>query len=238
MTHNDFAWLDPEHTVTRITTTDGERVTVANNNPDGDGDVIFLAITDAEDAPEGVIVAIEASILRAAIDKAVGGDSEVPASKPYRPVDRDRLLRHIEDVEAALARRNERWEQDQETIRRLGAELELADKMREGQQAKTARELLDDTWEAAQVPADGQLRRDEFIISRHPISGYDTGYAPGPMPCKDGQWEHRLMDPRPVEPTPAEELADGLLATNEWLLSAEQTTRVAERMVADGWGKA
>ena len=51
------------------------------------------------------------------LDELSGSDS-APA-KPYRPVDRDRLLRHIEDIEATLARRNERHEQDQERIREL-----------------------------------------------------------------------------------------------------------------------
>ena len=46
-------------------------------------------------------------------------DSDSAAAKPYRPIDRDRLLRHIEDIEATLARRNERHEQDQERIREL-----------------------------------------------------------------------------------------------------------------------
>ena len=46
-------------------------------------------------------------------------DSDSAAAKPYRPVDRDRLLRHIEDIEATLARRNRRHEEDQERIREL-----------------------------------------------------------------------------------------------------------------------
>ena len=46
-------------------------------------------------------------------------DSDSAPAKPYRPADRDRLLRHIEDIEATLARRNERHEQDQERIREL-----------------------------------------------------------------------------------------------------------------------
>ena len=64
---------------------------------------------------------LDADELRDAIDKAVGprGGAESPVAKPYRPVDRDRLLRHIEDIEATLARRNERHEQDQERIREL-----------------------------------------------------------------------------------------------------------------------
>lgn len=40
-------------------------------------------------------------------------------AKPYRPADRDRLLRHISDIEATLTRRNERHEEDQERIREL-----------------------------------------------------------------------------------------------------------------------
>ena len=51
------------------------------------------------------------------LDELSGSDS-APA-KPYRPVDRDRLLRHIEDLEATLARRNRRHEEDQERIREL-----------------------------------------------------------------------------------------------------------------------
>lgn len=46
-------------------------------------------------------------------------DSGSAAAKPYRPVDRDRLLRHTEDIEATLARRNRRHEEDQERIREL-----------------------------------------------------------------------------------------------------------------------
>ena len=51
------------------------------------------------------------------LDELSGSDS-APA-KPYRPVDRDRLLRHLEDLEATLTRRNERHERDQERIREL-----------------------------------------------------------------------------------------------------------------------
>ena len=51
------------------------------------------------------------------LDELSGSDS-APA-KPYRPVDRDRLLRHTEDLEATLARRNRRHEEDQERIREL-----------------------------------------------------------------------------------------------------------------------
>lgn len=46
-------------------------------------------------------------------------DSSPAPAKPYRPADRDRLLRHIEDIEATLARRNRRHEEDQERIREL-----------------------------------------------------------------------------------------------------------------------
>lgn len=52
--------------------------------------------------------------------------------KPYRPIDRDRLLRHIEDIEATLTRRNERHERDQERIRELeGIAMRRGDRIEE-----------------------------------------------------------------------------------------------------------
>ena len=64
---------------------------------------------------------LDANELRDAIDKAVGPreGAESPVAKPYRPIDRDRLLRHIEDIEATLTRRNRRHEEDQEKIREV-----------------------------------------------------------------------------------------------------------------------
>ena len=93
-------------------------VTVRNDhgpNPECNRGQLYLALEG------GNFTGLDANELRDAIDKAVGPREAEPRedSKPYRPVDRDRLLRHIEDIEATLARRNRRHEEDQERIREL-----------------------------------------------------------------------------------------------------------------------
>ena len=94
--------------------------------------------------------------LRDAIDKAVGPreGAESPVAKPYRPIDRDRLLRHIEDVEAALTRRNARHEEDQEKIREVLAQNERLMERIEELEAKAAAPSLEEQIEALEkVPA-------------------------------------------------------------------------------------
>lgn len=82
---------------------------------------VFIGIAmDFELADAGEAwAAVDADELRDAIDKAMGPREEPKSAKPYRPTDRDRLLRHIEDLEATLTRRNARHEEDQERIREL-----------------------------------------------------------------------------------------------------------------------
>ena len=94
-------------------------VTVRNDhgpNPECNRGQLYLELEG------GNFTGLDADELRDAIDKAVGPrelDSGSAPAKPYRPADRDRLLRHIEDIEATLARRNRRHEEDQERIREL-----------------------------------------------------------------------------------------------------------------------
>ena len=78
--------------------------------------------------------------------------------KPYRPIDRDRLLRHIEDIEATLARRNRRHEEDQERIRELeGIAMRRGDRIDELEaklEAEATAPSLDEQIEALKkVPA-------------------------------------------------------------------------------------
>lgn len=141
--------------------------------------------------------------------KAVPASTPKPweGSKPYRPLDRDRLLRHIEDVEAALTRRNERHERDQARIRELEAEVidlirrysEQGDKLLASYGSKTAREYLDLAWEAAIEPEDGMIHAGE----EHVIQG-PSGRIDGPLCAASdrsallfGGTERRLLEPRP-----------------------------------------
>ena len=136
--------------------------------------------------------------------KAVPASMPKPweGSKPYRPLDRDRLLRHIEDVEAALTRRNERHEQDQERIRELEAEVFTLRQIKDSyEEPKTAYEYLDLAWEVAVVPEDGMIHKgEEAMVMVHGrgdgpgviIRGSDTPSRPG------GGVEYRLLEPRPT----------------------------------------
>ena len=123
-----FDFIPDRDNPTTLTTPlcDAEIVVSTTGNLERPGDM-FIGIDmhwDGAD-PGEAWAAVDANELRDAIDKAVGPREPKPweGSKPYRPLDRDRLLRHIEDVEAALTRRNERHEQDQERIRELEAEV-------------------------------------------------------------------------------------------------------------------
>ena len=77
-------------------------------------------------APDGITPPAERVSLDDAAWKPLGWTTqdgitlnEPEPAKPYRPIDRDRLLRHIEDIEATLTRRNRRHEEDQEKIREV-----------------------------------------------------------------------------------------------------------------------
>lgn len=157
-------------------------------------------------------ISVDPDELRDAIDKATGEREEPkpPASKPYRPIDRDRLLRHIEDVEASLTRRNERWEKDQERIRELEADLARArsavevqvQRVKEMAETKTAREYLDLAWDAAHVPADGMIHEGEEFICKdeNGIRQPGFGATSHSIPADLLRIDRRLLDPRP-EPT-------------------------------------
>lgn len=138
------------------------------------------------------------------IDAIIADRVPQEGSKPYRPIDRDRLLRHIEDVEASLTRRNERHEQDQERIRELEADLDRArsavevqvQRVKEMAETKTTREYLELAWAAAQVPADGKLHDGEQFVYRCTDGSLILGCADETSDAP----KRRLLDPR-VEPT-------------------------------------
>ena len=96
-------------------------VGVRNDNgplPEQNQGHVYLEVNN-DVTEEAAFIGVCADELRDAIDKAVGPREGAEPARPYRPIDRDRLLRHIEDIEAALARRNRRHEEDQERIREL-----------------------------------------------------------------------------------------------------------------------
>src|SRR5699024_5498064 len=127
--------------------------------------------------PGGAWATVDANELRDAIDKAVGKREGAKGSdpKPYRPIDRDRLLRHIGDIEATLARRNERWERDHERIRELEAEVFTLREIKDSyEEPKTAREYLDLAFEAGHVPEDGKIHEGEQYVLQG-ISGRVEG---------------------------------------------------------------
>lgn len=205
------------------------------------------------DKPEGRVylildgteeIWVDADELRDAIDKAVGKREGAKGSdpKPYRPIDRDRLLRHIEDIEAALARRNERWERDQERIRELSAEVsDLQAQAEEPAAPKPAREYLGMAWEAAHVPADGMIHEGESVLARD-ASGIRQGACPAgsTFPAERYGIEHRLLDPR-VEPTEeegaAEALSRALIDSDGWVLAKGERESIAAQLAAEGWRK-
>ena len=137
--------------------------------------------------------------------KAVGPRHEADpyeGTRPYRPVDRDRLLRHIEDLEATLTRRNERHEQGQERIRELEAEVSTLREIKDScEEPKTPREYLDLAWEAATVPVDGMIYAGEEYVLRD-IDGRVEGPLRAPVDRRSVTFagpERRLLESR-VEP--------------------------------------
>lgn len=194
----------------------------------GDGVHLVIDEVDHLTKPKQAQISVDPNKLRDAIDKVVGERlAAEPASKPYRPIDRDRLLRHIEDVEASLTRRNERWERDQECIRELEADLARArsavevqvQRVKELAEIKTTREYLDLAWDAAHVPADGMIHEGEEFLCKdeNGIRQPALGTASHSLPADLLRIERRLLDPR-VEPTEEDlyrkELEDKGLA--EW----------------------
>lgn len=186
--------------------TGGEAITVIANRPsDPDSQEVFVGISmDYSSADKGEAwAAVDANEVRDAIDRAVGKREEAAAAKPYRPIDRDRLLRHIEDLEATLTRRNERHGRDQERIRELEAEVFTLREIKDSyEEPKTAREYLQLAWEAATVPEDGTIHEREAFIVKSPsdatptiYEGHGCSYTARPH----GDYERRLLDPR-VEP--------------------------------------
>ena len=144
-----------------------EAITVTPNFPGKpDCQEVFLGISMdwSGTKPGEAWAAVDADELRDALDKAVGPREEPEpweGRKPYRPIDRDRLLRHIEDIEGALTRRNARHEEDQETIRELEATITGLRIIIEGLEAEAAKpsreeqlELLDQVGPGKEVVLD------------------------------------------------------------------------------------
>lgn len=129
-------FMYPEGPETSNFTSNGgsEYITVLPNIRENNDVFIGIAM-DFDLADRGEAWAgVDADKLRDAIDKAMGPreGAESPVAKPYRPIDRDRLLRHISDIEATLTRRNRRHEEDQEKIREvLGQNEHLMERVEE-----------------------------------------------------------------------------------------------------------
>ena len=202
-----FDFIPDRDNPTTLTTPfcDAEIVVSNNGNPERPGDM-FIGIDmhwDSAD-PGEAWAAVDANELRDAIDKAAGKREGAKGSdpRPYRPIDRDRLLRHIEDVEAALARRNERWENDQSRIRDLEAEVHTLREIKDSyEEPKTAREYLELAWEAAILPENGVIHRGEKYIFRYEDGDLETRTAAGDRVMHSDRL--RLLEPR-VEPTEEE----------------------------------
>ena len=207
MSSKHFFYLESQQGTSNLHSCTGhEAITVTPNlpgKPDCQEAFLGIAMDWSGAKPGEAFAAVDADELRDAIDKAVGPREEPgpwEGRKPYRPIDRDRLLRHIEDVEAALTRRNERHEQDQERIRELEAEVFTLREIRDSyEEPKTVREYLDLAWEVAVEPEDGMIRKgEEAMVMVHGrgdgpgvvIRGSDTPSRPG------GSIEYRLLEPR------------------------------------------
>ena len=187
---------------------DAEIVVSTNGNPERPGDVFVGIDMHWSSAHRGEAwAAVDANELRDAIDKAVGKREGAKGSdpRPYRPIDRDRLLRHIGDIEATLARRNEQHEQDQARIRVRDEEIKSLEAQVEALVAdaasKTAREYLELAWETATVPEDGMIHEGEGYLFRFTDGGLRPGVATAAHPAHHGMY--RLLEPR-VEPTEEE----------------------------------
>lgn len=156
-----------------------------------------VALHDAFDDYWGPTSTPSADDMLEKLDRLTEAPAKGSDPKPYRPIDRDRLLRHIEDVEAALARRNERHERDQERIRDLEAELSLSEAKRKIIADLGPRDLLELAWERACVPEDGMVHEGEQLISRLHSGGL---LVSSPKLSERVARSGRLLDPR-VEPT-------------------------------------
>lgn len=202
-----FDFIPDRDNPTTLTTPlcDAEIVVSTNGNPERPGDVFVGIDMHWSSAHRGEAwAAVDANELRDAIDKAAGKREGAKGSdpKPYRPADRDRLLRHIGDIEATLARRNERWERDQERIRELEAEVFTLREIRDSyEEPKTAREYLELAWGTATVPEDGMIHEGEGYLFRFTDGGLRPGVATATHPAHHGMY--RLLEPR-VEPTKEE----------------------------------
>lgn len=190
----------------------GSEATTLTVKGDGLGDYVINVQCNSKERPDELYLnmtsgdaryawaAVDANQLRDAIDRAVGPREEPEGVKPYRAKDRDRLLRHIEDLEATLTRRNVRHERDQGLIRNLTQKL--IDLEAKAAEKKTAEEYLELAWEAAIIPPDGVLHQGERYILRHSHGGFSTGVAHTERITSLS----RLLEPRP-EPT-AESVAE------------------------------
>ena len=202
-----FDFIPDRDNPTTLTTPlcDAEIVVSTNGNPERPGDVFVGIDMHWSSAHRGEAwAAVDANELRDAIDKAAGKREGAKGSdpKPYRPIDRDRLLRHIGDIEATLARRNERWERDQERIRELNAEVsDLQAQAEELAAPKAVREHLELAWGTATVPEDGMIHEGEGYLFRFTDGGLRPGVATATHPAHHGMY--RLLEPR-VEPTEEE----------------------------------
>ena len=130
--------------------------TVISNNGGATVNEVYISISQPISGQ--AFTAIDADELRDAIDKAVGPreGAESPVAKPYRPIDRDRLLRHVSDIEATLTRRNRRHEEDQEKIREvLGQNEHLMERVEE-LEAKLAAPSAEEQLAALEKVGDGQ----------------------------------------------------------------------------------
>ena len=202
-----FDFIPDRDNPTTLTTPlcDAEIVVSTNGNPERPGDVFVGIDMHWSSAHRGEAwAAVDANELRDAIGKAVGEREGAKGSdpRPYRPIDRDRLLRHIGDIEAALARRNERWENDQARIRELEAEVFTLREIKDSyEEPRTVREYLDLAWENATVPEDGMIHEGEGYLFRFTDGGLRPGVATATHPAHHGMY--RLLEPR-VEPTEEE----------------------------------
>ena len=202
-----FDFIPDRDNPTTLTTPlcDAEIVVSTNGNPERPGDVFVGIDMHWSSAHRGEAwAAVDANELRDAIGKAVGEREGAKGSdpRPYRPIDRDRLLRHIGDIEAALARRNERWENDQARIRELEAEVFTLREIKDSyEEPRTVREYLDLAWENATVPEDGMIHEGEGYLFRFTDGGLRPGVATATHPAHHGMY--RLLEPR-VEPTKEE----------------------------------
>lgn len=85
----------------------------------------------------------------------------------YEAKERNRHLRHIEDIESALGRRNRTLEEVERRNRELLTRVAQLEERIDELEGMTPEEHMEAAWDAAEVPEDGNIHDGEWYINRY-----------------------------------------------------------------------